>query len=339
MKKSHIFFVVIFGSFLTAFGMDKGDKQVNELTNMVRSFCKQLTPDVEVQQLKKPFEKIKKFIEQKAQEDAEFKNKLNDEGMPPRIIEEELELRLRHVLSAKEKLIYQKISDTCFEENEWKQGAKFELCFDNQVRKNKDIKLIKSIIDEEMQVYALIENLNGPVVVFKNLSRRYDDYASFIKEGKKYTEQEAHVLIHLLTYENGVKEGILFAQEDQGDYLRKLLDTYIEWLPDNTHTSQEVGELIAHGSILSAKNKKGKTMLDITKELKKQAKTALKNSSFKDDIDKKFDEIVLILTKGGTDFQGKEKKLRRKSISGIESKWFDPEHYKPVVDKPRETEN
>lgn len=309
--------------------ISQADEDVNVFTDKVRAFCALLAPDVEIKTLEKPFADIKKFIENKVKNDSNFKDKLNDEGMVPRIIEQELELRLRHTLAAKAKELYGKHWADCLqsagrkgERGDLKENAKVELCFQNEIYKDKDLNLIQKITNEEMNSYILIENRNGPVIRFKNLNKRYPDYAPFIEENKRYTEQEAHLLIHLATYYNGIEEALRFAQQNPSkgvNYLLYLLDTYLEWLPSNTHTSTEVGELIAHGSIFSATDKQGRTVLNLTEELKNKAENLFqRNKPLFNIVKSKLDQITDIFNGVG--------KVREYS-GGVESKYIKPETY------------
>lgn len=246
----------------------QSNENVNIMTDMVQNITKQIKklrdriitidPEVdtmavqeailEIQNLENPIWALKFFIEDQKKRNRKFINQLNDEGMPPRIVEEELEVTLRHDLNA--------------------IGLTLGIGTDQE-----DYELWY-LVSEENKIYDMIENLRGPLIRFKNLKNRYPDYAIFIAENKRYTPQEAHVILHIASYVTSVNEALALAEKDSGRYLLNLLKTYVDWLPWGTHLDEDVEIVKMHGSIMSITDKNNMTMLDWTKELIKKVKEA-----------------------------------------------------------------
>jgi len=203
----------------------------------------------DIQNLKTPLLQLKRFVKK----DPDFKNKLNDEGMPPRIIEEELELAIRHDLDAAIRSL----------------GLSGE-------------NYLSDLADIEFEIYNKIEDRDGRLMTFNHLGERYESYTRFFSEeregrfeesafGKRYTPQEAHVTIHIASFVNSMEEALKFAQHDGGRHLCNLLHTYIEWAYDpGTHVHYDIDIVKSHGSLRGIADKNGKTILDWTKSFRKK---------------------------------------------------------------------
>jgi hypothetical protein len=207
---------------------------------------------IEIEDLQSPLQEYKSYIQQKMDEDPEFINRLNDEGMPPRIVEGQLELSLRHDLNAIGMTLGIGTDRGTITPEGTLEGY------------SKDI---HQLVSQEDEIYDMIENLSGPLIRFKNLKSRYPAYLIFFTENRRYTPQEAHVILHIANYVLSVKEALSLAQKDNGRYLLNLLKTYVDWLPWGTHLDEDVEVIKMHGSIMSITDKNNKTMLDWTKEL------------------------------------------------------------------------
>jgi len=103
----------------------------------------------DIQNLKTPLLQLKRFVKK----DPDFKNKLNDEGMPPRIIEEELELAIRHDLDAAIRSL----------------GLSGE-------------NYLSDLADIEFEIYNKIEDRDGRLMTFNHLGERYESYTRFFSE-------------------------------------------------------------------------------------------------------------------------------------------------------------
>lgn len=283
-----------------------GDANANKLTNMVQNLTKtvkeirdksiKLNPKKDTESVKQLVQEIKDlnvqlqgiktFVDETIAADPDFKNKLNNEGMPGRIIEGELELYFRYDLDA--------IGMTL------KLGAS-----------PADARELKNAIDDlthtEYEIYDSLENLQGPLIKFNNLAARYQKYAPFIAEGKRYTPQEAHVALHIAAYAIAVEEALALAQYDGGRHLYHVLKTYVNWLPEGTHMAEDVEVIKGHGSIISITDKNDKTLLNWTKEFSEKAKVAStilkqrnKSAVYLDEAIKEFAKIQEILKNGLT---------------------------------------
>ncbi len=266
----NIVFTVILGAICCE---SNGSEAVNTMTTMAQGITAKvrnlrdkivtIDPEKDIQQkeeaileinnLEKPLHDLKIFVQKEKRKNPGFINQLNTEGMPPRIIEEEVELCFRHDLDA----IGMSLGIGAAEENYdiWKLG------------------------DEEWKIYSMIENLSGPVVIFKNLDKRYKNYLEFVAENKRYSPQEAHVILHIATYVIAMRECLALAEKDAGRYLFNLLKTYVDWLPEATHFGENVEIIMQHGSLISVMDKNNKTMLDWTNDLINQVK--VKSESLK----------------------------------------------------------
>jgi hypothetical protein len=327
----NILLTVFITTFFTINCFGNGDKNVNILTDMVQQLTKKVRDLrdrsinintekdtkalkevlVEVKGFANQLHAIKNFVEKAITADPNFKNKLNDEAMPPRIIEGELELSFRYDLEAIGLMLAAEASPQ--DKQELKE-ALWELTM------------------VEFGIYNTLENLQGPLITFNNLEKRYKKYGQFIIEeregkykdstyGKRYTAQEAHVVLHIAAYVTSVEEALDLAKYDGGRHLYYLLKTYVDWLPEGTHMDEDVEIIKAHGSIMSITDRNGRTMLDWTKELKKKAEILNKSlkennkpSIFMDKAIKKFTAIEKILTQGITKTQtGEIKKIKTRS--------------------------
>jgi len=303
-----------------------GNPAVNRMTDMVQAICRRVkdlrdksitiksddTKSVEeakseIQALETPMLEYQTFINDQKRAVPDFINHVNNEGMPPRVIEVELELSLRHDLEA--------ISMTLG------LGTFLE---------NKDVDDLQSL---ESEIYDAIENLTGPVLKFKNLVHRYGSYRTFLQENKKYTQQESHVILHIATYVSQVTEALALADKDGGRYLFNLLKTYVEWLPEATHMRGLVEEVEAHGSLMGIADKNNRTMLDWTRELietvkKKRAGLSATESStiFFDDAINQLLELARILKHGLTKkyIYNKETGKEEAQLKKIETRSFAP---------------
>ncbi len=331
-----------------------GNKDVNILTNMVRHLTKnvrdirdksiKINPEKDTNDLKELINEIKHlagqlqaikiFVEKAIATDPDFKNKLNDEGMPPRIVEGELELSFRYDLDAIGMILAlgtppydtdEQIKAT----NELLKTTPYEqqIAIYDRLETTSALKMaIWELTTVEYGIYNVLENLSGPLIRFKNLKNRYKSYLDFIAENKRYTPQEAHVALHIAAYVIAVEEAFALAKYDGGRHLYYLLKTYVNWLPEGTHMDESVEVIKGHGSIMSITDKNGKTMLDWTKELSEKAKALReslnqhkKSSVFMDNAIQEFAEIENILTKGLTKTEsGEIKKIKSRSFLDIE---------------------
>jgi hypothetical protein len=201
--------------------------------------------------------------------------------MPPRIIEGELELAFRYELDAVSRSM----------------GL-------GTVEENYDLNMLDWI---EGDIYNTLENLQGPNIRFNNLDRRYKEYKRFLAEehegkgkfGKRYTPQEAHVVLHIAAFVTEVEEAYEAAKYDNGRHLVNILRVYLNWLQTySTHTHYDVAIVQAHGSILSIMDKNGKTMLDWTNELSKRLGKSKVSGTYIEEAKKLFAEITRSLRKG-----------------------------------------
>lgn len=243
-------------------------KDVNTMTDMVQAIARKVknlrdriitinpeidTQDVqmaidEIKGLEKPVQDLKNYVQEKKAANPNFVNALNDEGMPPRIIEGELELSFRHDLNA--------IGMTLgIGTDRWTINAQGVLQWNEDIWK---------LVHQEDKIYDMIENLSGPLIRFRNFKNRYSDYLTFFAENKRYTPQEAHVILHIATYVISVREALKLAQIDGGRYLLNLVKTYVDWLPWGTHLDEDVEIVKLHGSIMSITDKNNKRMFDWT---------------------------------------------------------------------------
>lgn len=329
-----------------------GNKDANILTDMVRHLTKSVrdirdksikaNPEKdtnalnalvkEIKDLTGQLQAIKTFVENAIAADPDFKNKLNNEGMPPRIIEGELELSFRYDLDAIGMMLAE--GTPPYDTDELKTGTyeRIMAIYERQTATYELKEAIQELTIVEYGIYNVLENLKGPQIRFNNLSKRYKNYGPFIAEeregtykstihGKRYTPQEAHVALHIAAYVIAVEEAFALAKYDGGRHLYYLLKTYVNWLPEGTHMDESVEVIKGHGSIMSITDKNGKTMLDWTKELSEKAKRLNqdKKSVFMDNAIKEFAEIEKILTKGLTKTEsGEIRKMKTRSFLDLE---------------------
>jgi hypothetical protein len=230
----------------------------------------------EITNLEQPLHDLKLFVQAEKRRNPDIINQLNTEGMPPRIVEEEVELCFRHDLDALGMSLG--IGSSGDNYDIWKLG------------------------NDEWAIYSMIENLSGPTMMFKNLSNRYKNYLEFVAENKRYSPQEAHVILHIANYVIAVRESLALAEKDAGRYLLNLLKTYVDWLPEATHFRENVEIIMQHGSLISVTDKNNKTMLDWTNTLidqVKQKSEALRarniSTMYMNDALKQLQEIAMML--------------------------------------------
>ena len=258
--------------------------QVNHIVNTIKSLRSKIATidpaknDAAVQKavseiaaLIEPIENMHDFIQQNIKDDPDFNNKLSSDGMPPRIIEEILSLNFRHELDS-----IQQILDV---------GHNHIIAHDeaDYYERNHSINyFIWKLQDEESKISQMVEDYttdtilehrSGLVLRFKNVQDQYSEYFDFFAENKKYTQEEAHVIMHLATYVIQTKEALELSEKDDGRYLYNLLKTYADWLPEGTHTSHDTRIVKMHGSLMGIADKNNKTMLDYTNELINQIQT------------------------------------------------------------------
>ena len=310
---------------------NNGSEAVNTMTTMVQTIAAKvrrlrdniatINPDkdiqkkeeaiLEIKNLEKPVLDLKSFVQKEKRKNPDFINQLNNEGMPPRIIEEELELCFRHDLEA--------------------IGMSLGI---GGYRENSDIDRLGA---EEWAIYSMIENLSGPVMVFKNLNTRYKNYFEFLAENKRYSPQEAHVILHIATYVIAVRHALTLVEKDAGRYLLNLLKTYVDWLPEATHLDESVEITMRHGSIISVTDKNNKTMFDWTNDLINKVKAASEvlkkrniSTVYMEDSLKQLREIAMML-KGIIRTETGKRKLTTRDPLRTSKRDFHPETGFPYV--------
>lgn len=324
-----------------------GNRDSNTLTDMVQALTKCVgeirdksakinNPDQDIQARDQIVNEIKELIGQLAsidyfvnnanKNDQDFKNKLNNEGMPARIIEGGLELSFRYDLDA----LSRSLNLGTSEENE-------------------DISLLDYM---EYNIYNALENLHGPLLTFHNLAKRYNSYKRFLFEeregkygekdannnyiykfGKRYTPQEAHVVLHIAAYVLAIEEALALAKYDEGRHLYNLLKVYVEWLQTfSTHTHYDVDILKAHGSLLGIADKNNKTMLNWTNEFIAQLNKYSFSHVYANGIKKEFAEIKRSLQQGlyENPETGVIEKGKTRDVLGSDTKKLNEWGFKPV---------
>lgn len=277
----------------------------------------------EIQGLEKQVQDLNNFVHAKKAANPDFINQLNDEGMPPRIVEGEIELSFRHDLNAIGMSLGIGNDRGTITEQGTLEGWSEDL---------------SKLVQQEDKIYDTIENLHGPLIRFKNLKNRYPDLLTFFAENKRYTPQEAHVILHIATYVIAVREALALAPKDGGRYLLNLLKTYVAWLPWGTHLDEDVEVIKMHGSIMSITDKNNKTMLDWTNELINNVKDAMRAMERNHQPTKYLEESlqqlqqIAIMLKGTlpTD-TGELKKIPSRSLLRTEKSRLDELGLKPYM--------